>query len=220
MPSDEQRITVTDGGPYRVAGGVPLVAKRRVTTERGEPIAWQTGATLEAGERYALCRCGQSSDKPFCDGTHRDVEWDAGRDLPEGTYAERATRYEGDGITLVDDRAVCQHAGFCGNRVRNAWRMVRHTDDVEVRSHLVAMVERCPSGALTQELGGEVVEPDLPRQVAVTDAGPLAVTGGIPITDEHGDDLEVRNRVTLCRCGASGSKPLCDGSHADVGFTG
>ncbi|MDH4280379.1 MAG: CDGSH iron-sulfur domain-containing protein, partial [Acidimicrobiia bacterium] len=29
-----------------------------------------------------------------------------------------------------------------------------------------------------------------------------------------------RQRVTLCRCGASSIKPLCDGSHAEVGFTG
>jgi CDGSH-type Zn-finger protein len=33
-----------------------------------------------------------------------------------------------------------------------------------------------------------------------------------------GVPLETRNRVTLCRCGQSANKPLCDGTHRTVGF--
>jgi CDGSH-type Zn-finger protein len=50
-------------------------------------------------------------------------------------------------------------------------------------------------------------------------AGPLCVRGGIPVVGADGEPYEVRNRVTLCRCGASRNKPFCDGSHAAVGFT-
>ena len=50
-------------------------------------------------------------------------------------------------------------------------------------------------------------------------AGPLWVTGGIPIERADGEPLERRNRVTLCRCGLSGQKPLCDGTHRGVGET-
>jgi CDGSH-type Zn-finger protein len=41
------------------------------------------------------------------------------------------------------------------------------------------------------------------------------VRGGIPIESANGKTYAVRNRVTLCRCGQSANKPLCDGSHSD-----
>ncbi|MEO5901562.1 MAG: CDGSH iron-sulfur domain-containing protein [Ilumatobacteraceae bacterium] len=49
-------------------------------------------------------------------------------------------------------------------------------------------------------------------------AGPIWVRGGIPISSSDGRAYEVRNRVTLCRCGASTNKPFCDASHAPIGF--
>ena len=52
-------ITVQPGGPLYVRGGV--------TMRDGE------GAPIEAPERMALCRCGASSKKPFCDGTHSRI---------------------------------------------------------------------------------------------------------------------------------------------------
>ena len=85
----------------------------------------------------------------------------------------------------------------------------------------MAMIERCPSGALSYALGpdGEVLEPDLPTELAVTTDGPLWVSGSIPVERADGQALETRNRVTLCVCGASKIKPLCDGTHKDVGFS-
>jgi hypothetical protein len=84
----------------------------------------------------------------------------------------------------------------------------------------MAMIERCPSGALTYAVDGEQIEPDLPPQIAVIPDGPLWVSGGIAVERADGSALEARNRVTLCRCGQSATKPLCDGSHQQVGFTG
>ena len=68
------------------------------------------------------------------------------------------------------------------------------------------------------------IEPDLPVQIAVTTEitsdgpieGPLWVTGGIPIERSDGQPFETRNRVTLCNCGHSSRKPLCDGSHRAI----
>jgi CDGSH-type Zn-finger protein len=68
------------------------------------------------------------------------------------------------------------------------------------------------------------LEPDLPQQVAITIEmteagpidGPLWVSGGIPVARSDGQPFETRNRVTLCRCGLSGNKPLCDGTHRHV----
>jgi CDGSH-type Zn-finger protein len=80
------------------------------------------------------------------------------------------------------------------------------------------MIEKCPSGALTFSFDGDDVEPLLATAISVIDDGPLWVTGGISVTKQDGTELETRNRVTLCRCGASGNKPLCDGSHKEIGF--
>ena len=54
-------ITVTKDGPYRVEGGIEL-----------QDAEWGEGATRQ---RYALCRCGASKNKPFCDGSHRDANF-------------------------------------------------------------------------------------------------------------------------------------------------
>ena len=44
------------------------------------------------------------------------------------------------------------------------------------------------------------------------------VVGGAQLTAGDGTAYEVRNRMTLCRCGASANKPFCDGTHTEVGF--
>ncbi len=218
LMADDASVSVTPNGPY-VVSGAALVVRRPLQTERGEPIAWATGPVIPTNDRYALCRCGQSARKPFCDGTHARVGFD-GTEQAHGAYDDRAKRYEGTGITIRDDRSICVHAGFCGTAATNVWKMVRGTDDTAVRSQVIAMIERCPSGALTYSIDEDAGdnEPDLPRQIAVVPDGPLLVTGGLPIVRSDGEALEVRNRVTLCRCGGSGDKPLCDGTHKEVGF--
>ena len=218
--SDEQKITVAPGGPYLVAGGIPIATKTPVMSEHGEPLTWKTERGEEPKAMAALCRCGASSNKPFCDGTHASVEWDDTGNAPDGTYAERAKSYGGEGIEVFDDRPTCVHAGFCGNKVTTVWKMAAQTGDSRIRAEAMAMIERCPSGALTYAVDGDVIEPDLPVEVAVIPDGPLWVSGGVTVTTADGTALESRNRVTLCRCGQSASKPLCDGSHKEAGFVG
>ncbi len=218
--SDDQNITVAPAGPYIVRGGVPVTTKTPIMSEHGEPLAWKTERADDTKAMALLCRCGQSSTKPYCDGTHAKVEWDDTDHAPEGVYAERAQSYGGEGIEVLDDRPICVHAGFCGNQVTNVWKMAAKTGDSRIRAEAMAMIERCPSGALSYTVDDETIEPDLPRTVAVIPDGPLWVTGGIEITRADGTVLETRNRVTLCRCGQSASKPLCDGSHKEAGFTG
>jgi CDGSH-type Zn-finger protein len=221
MPDEEPSapsITAAPNGPLLVSGGVPLYRRRAATSEHGEPLTWLTTEVLEARDRYALCRCGGSANKPYCDGTHAREGFVAADD-PSGSYDESARVLGGTGITVRDDRALCVHAGFCGNRVTNVWKLTPKTEESTVRAQVMAMVERCPSGALTYQLDPDTdVEPLLPRAIAVVDDGPLWVTGGIPTAAGDGQ-LEARNRVTLCRCGQSDRKPLCDGSHKEAGFT-
>ena len=213
-------VSVQRDGPYVVSGSVPLRTKTAIVSEHGEPLTWRTSDTDEQRAVYALCRCGSSSNKPYCDGTHAAIGFDGTENAPSDSYEQRRTRYRGTSIEVFDDREICVHAGFCGNKVSNVWKMVNTTDDTQVRAQVMAMVERCPSGALTYEVEGAAIEPDLPVEIAVTADGPLWVCGAVPIQRSDGEPLEVRNRVTLCRCGASSSKPLCDGSHTAAGFSG
>jgi CDGSH-type Zn-finger protein/uncharacterized Fe-S cluster protein YjdI len=224
--TDEAKITCRPNGPLLVSGAVALARKTAVRSEHGEPLTWNTGPPLTDAASYALCRCGSSSKKPFCDGTHAQVGFDgtetaSGAETDEGSYGARAKTLGGTGITVRDDRSICVHAGFCGTRVSNVWKQVAGTDESTVRLAVMNAVEKCPSGALTYRLDGADgdTEPDYPVRVGVIDDGPLWVTGGITVTTSDGRRLEPRARVTLCRCGSSANKPLCDGSHKDAGFT-
>ncbi len=222
-----KKIVVEKNGPYVVHGHVPLVEKSQIVSEYGEPLTWKKGKILETGETYRLCRCGQSSTKPFCDDTHQRTGFDGAETAETNSTAERRVLYKGGTrIVVRRDYSVCMEAGFCGNRLTNVEKMVAHTDDTQVRAQVIAMIERCPSGSYTYALepGEPDLEPDLPQQVALTTeitsdgpiAGPLWVTGNIPIERPDGQPFETRNRVTLCRCGLSNHKPLCDGSHRTV----
>ena len=224
-PKPNKRIVVRKDGSYRVEGGIPLAHKLQVVSEYGEPLAWQKVAETEQHEEdYSLCRCGQSKHFPYCDGTHREVGFDGTETADTGSSTERQMRLRG-GTRLVvkKDPSLCNNAGFCGLRGKSLARLVLDSDNTEARSLAIAMVERCPSGSLTYsfEEDGEPNEQDLPQQVSSTIEtlseglikGPLWVTGGIPVERSDGKPLETRNRVTLCNCGKSANKPLCDGTH-------
>ena len=76
------KITITLNGPYLVVGAIPLAHQHIVTNAKGESISWREGKAVAAPatDRYALCRCGQSATKPFCDGAHQRVgsrQWSA-----------------------------------------------------------------------------------------------------------------------------------------------
>lgn len=218
-----RRIVVRKNGPYMVHGRVPLVQKTQVMSEYGEPLTWQKDAELEVEETYLLCRCGQSSNKPFCDATHAKIHFDGTETALTGSTTKRQMVNDGTRITVKRDAYLCVESGFCGNRITNIDAMVADTADPQVRAQIMAMIGNCPSGSYTFALDAESgdVEPDLPQQVAatieITDEGPIMgplwVTGNIPLARSDGQPFETRNRVTLCRCGLSGSKPLCDGTH-------
>ncbi|HLN18334.1 MAG TPA: CDGSH iron-sulfur domain-containing protein [Acidimicrobiales bacterium] len=222
-PDDEgPKIAVRPNGPYIVTGELPVVRRRVVESESGEPLTWQTTAELETTPVYALCRCGGSSNKPFCDSTHKKNGFDGTETAPDDAYEARQKTYVGTGLVVRDDRSICEHAGFCGNRLTNVWKLMRGdaTEDSITRAQVMSMVEHCPSGALTYRLeaDGADVEPDYRPEVGVVTDGPLFVSGRVVVERADGRAFETRNRVTLCRCGGSANKPLCDGSHKENGF--
>lgn len=217
--SDHPRIEVTLNGPYRVRGRPALVRTAQVETEYGEPVDFTPDEPLEAGRVFSLCRCGGSSSKPFCDDTHLTNGFDGTEVADRGARADRMRTFRGEGVTLTDDESLCAHASFCVNRRTHVWAMVRDAEDPEVRQQLRTMVSHCPSGRLAlDDEQDDDAEPTFEPSVAVVADGPLFVRGGVEVIGADGEPYEIRNRVALCRCGRSGNKPFCDGTHLEVGF--
>lgn len=215
------RIKVVENGPYR-ASGARLVRMRPVYNEHGDGVRWERGHVIEADESVELCRCGQSQNQPFCDGREADVPFDGTETADRRLSADRRRNCAEEGpVQLTDDRSLCAHAAFCQNTPTNVWQMARGEQDPETQELVISMVRRCPSGRLQYYVMPDVApeEEDLDQEIGVVENGPFWVRGGIQIEGADGFEYEVRNRMTLCRCGQSENKPFCDGSHWDVGFT-
>ena len=202
-------------------GGPPLVGKSEEMSEFSEPLSWIRGKALRFGGNYALCRCGKCNKKPFCDDTHKEIGFEGTEAADTGPISDRWTTFDGPKIVIQDDHSICMHSGFCGTRITNISKMQVNSGKSEVLAEITAMIDRCTSGTLAYilEPGGEIIERDLPKEVAIIPNGPIWITGGIPVERSDGHPLETRNRVYLWRCGASSTMPLCDGTYKEIGFT-
>ncbi len=132
----ENRVSVVPDGPLY------LVGRLRLRTP--------DGAVAEE-QRIALCRCGDSKNKPFCDNSHLEK-------------------------------------GFVDSGV--------------VKEHRLQPTTQPADGALS---------------LAPAPNGPILVEGPLQVIGADGSS-SAGGKAALCRCGASDSKPYCDGSHARVGF--
>jgi CDGSH-type Zn-finger protein/truncated hemoglobin YjbI len=210
-------IRAMTNGPY-------LVTNARVLLD------W-LGQPLPVRPQLALCRCGGSKIKPLCDGSHAAIGFTDGKD--PARVADRRDTYQGQQVTIYDNRGICQHSGFCTDRLASVFRQGQEpfvTASGGRMDEIIRAVRDCPSGALSYgiddvEARGEV---DHHRKrgpsIEVTKDGPYRVTGGIPLTDGQGE-AEHRNKgasaehYALCRCGHSQNKPFCSGMHWYVQFT-
>jgi CDGSH-type Zn-finger protein len=224
-PAAGMKIVVTKNGPYAVSGNVPLSVQVIRPNEGGFSWNWEETRTIEAGEEYELCRCGRSKNKPFCDGTHELVHFDGTESATRQPFVRQAETIDGPTLLLEDVEGLCAFARFCdpGGKI---WSLVGQSNDPAVRKLAIREGMSCPSGRLVlhDKRSRKTIEPDLPPSIGVVEdpalgvSGPLWVRGGIRIESEDGKPYEVRNRVTLCRCGASVNKPFCNGSHASIQF--
>ena len=60
-----------------------------------------------------------------------------------------------------------------------------------------------------------------PLTIRCRENGPLVVAGAIRVVDHLGNEIPLptgKDVVALCRCGASNTKPFCDGAHKRIGF--
>jgi len=214
------KINIVKDGPYRVAGGVPLSAQAIGVDDARESVEWIEAGDVTTSGAYFLCRCGQSANKPFCDGSHSTTGFDGTETASRAAYDDQAGRIDGPALTLSDAESLCAGARFC-DRAGTVWSSVEAVETGAERQAFVDQVGQCPSGRLVaRDRHGGAIEPVFdPSIVLVEDpaeavSGPIWVRGGVQVFGADGVALEPRNRVTLCRCGASANKPYCDGSHA------
>ena len=223
MKKDAQthpKIEVTKDGPYLVSGNLPLSEQWIVTNKEGDSLDYREGKKFPAQAQYALCRCGHSSSKPFCDGTHAKVRFDGAETAGHQPYIEQAETIEGPVMTLTDQENLCAFARFCDPKGR-IWNLVTQ-DSPEAQEIAKHEAAHCPAGRLVvwDKETGKAIEPKFEPSLGLIEdtekkvGGPIWVRGGIPVVSADGKTYEIRNRMTLCRCGKSNNKPFCDGNHA------
>jgi len=219
--AESKKIVVAKNGPYLVSGSVPLAIQTIGTNDEGESVRWVEGKSLSKDAEYALCRCGQSKKKPFCDGSHAKAAFDGTETASRRTVLEQAEIIDGPEVQLADAEALCAFGRFCDPNGK-IWSQPANSDDPEVRKNLIRQAGDCPAGRLIalDKATGKPIEPKLPKSIGVVEdpaegcSGPLWVRGGVALTGADGKTYEVRNRMTLCRCGRSENKPFCNGAHA------
>jgi CDGSH-type Zn-finger protein len=216
----ESTIKVTKNGPYIVSGKTPLMNMTIECSSKAIPTKWGIGEKMKTSETYALCRCGQSNNKPFCDGSHVKANFDGTEVSDNEPFEQMAKTIDGPELNLKDAEILCASARFC-HRGGDIWDAIHLSDESEVKQNVIENSCDCPSGRLVvvEKKTGKAIEPTLEKSVgAVNDPskgveGPFWIRGGIPVYSSDGKLYEVRNRVTLCRCGKSTNKPFCDSSH-------
>jgi CDGSH-type Zn-finger protein/truncated hemoglobin YjbI len=199
------------------------------------------GQDVPVPPQLALCRCGASGRKPFCDGSHAPSGFTGDKDPKR--VPDHRDRYDGEQVTVFDNRGICQHSGFCTDRLNTVFRT-----DAEPfvapsggrMDEIIRAVRDCPSGALGLALDDREQRDladwhgDRPAAIEISQDGPYRVTGSITLTtpDSAGPDSAgpagadvpraqgaSREHYALCRCGHSQNKPFCSGMHWYIGFT-
>jgi CDGSH-type Zn-finger protein len=177
------------------------------------------GAEIQAKPVMALCRCGHSANKPFCDGSHKKAEFQSSGGEPEGL--DRLFKYKGQEVTVYYNPMVCSHAAECLRIARNVFDTDKRPwvrPDEGTLDQVTAVITACPSGALTLSPPSGTPEHRVSSdraQIEVQRHGPYWVTGVDPPAKPNGAAM-TGEKYALCRCGLSGNKPFCDGSHRDT----
>jgi CDGSH-type Zn-finger protein len=109
----EMKVTVAKDGPYLVAGGVPMAKQAIGANANGESMEWIEGEKFPLQDQYALCRCGHSKNKPYCDGTHKKVRFDGTETASREPYRTNAQEIDGPTLTLTDAESLCAFGRFC-----------------------------------------------------------------------------------------------------------
>ncbi|RJX32130.1 MAG: hypothetical protein C4516_05730 [Oxalobacter sp.] len=137
--------------------------------------------------------------------------------------------YQATGITVTFDPNLCIHSAVCLKSLpavfdtrRKPWIQVA----AATVSQIASTIDKCPSRALKYVLEGREMSADEAKNgqaqtvttIQLARDGPLLVSGAFVVIDENGVEMETTETAALCRCGATGNSPFCDGSHLTIRF--
>ena len=210
-------------GPYYLINDREPKIVENLQNSKGEPLSTVRGV--------ALCRCGASNNKPFCDGTHATIGFSSenkdATTTPDGGNVIRDKRknYVGKKITIHDNRRICSHAAECVNNLSSVFKLNSRPwidADGATAEEIINTIRKCPSGALSYSIDGVEYRDQNERSpmVTVSKDGPYLITGAIELIGDNirfGDGAS-KEHYTLCRCGVSNNKPFCDGMHKVINF--
>ncbi len=138
-------------------------------------------------------------------------------------------KYSNGEVTIVWQPNSCIHSTICWKQATGLPEVFNPAirpwikPEAATTTQIIDQVKKCPSGALSYYMNEAAAEPEhvtTESIVEVVTDGPLLVYGNITIKDKDGNETK-KNKVTaFCRCGHSGNKPYCDGTHTKVGFKG
>jgi CDGSH-type Zn-finger protein len=219
-PKNVVKIKVSKDGPYIIYGALSIRKQVILADSDGTALEWQPSTKYPPQKICSLCRCGQSKNKPFCDGTHVKVGFDGTETAGEESYLDQPKAIDGPALKLKDVEDLCASARFC-HRAGGIWNLVPASGDPEKKRIVIEETCDCPSGRLVvlDKQAEKVIEPNFTKSIGLIEdpamgvSGPIWVRGGVPVESADGKTYRVRNRVTLCRCGKSKNKPFCDSSH-------
>lgn len=189
-------IHISDNGPIRIEGDALEL------TYCGEPVE------VEQGQAVYLCRCGESQNAPFCDGSHSRTGFVA----EEGKGDKNAVRvWEGKTIRTYFNPNACMHVFKC--KPLKALREREFAGDTAAAEEIARVVMTCPSGALTYESTSVTApQPEQSAAVEIVEGGEIRIQCAFDI-NANLQERQPGDRATLCRCGLSRNKPWCDGQH-------
>ena len=227
---EKPKILPLPNGPYYLLNDMKPKIVENLQSSEGKQLSTIVG--------IALCRCGASKNKPFCDGTHGTIGFSSenrtttivtdgdGSSNKEKTIKDRRKSYVGKKITIHDNRRICSHAAECVNNLPSVFKLNTRPwidPDAATSEEIINTIRKCPSGALSYSINGVEYRDQNERKpmVTVSKDGPFIITGGIDLIGDNiqfGDEAS-KEHYTLCRCGASSNKPFCDGMHKVINFS-
>jgi uncharacterized Fe-S cluster protein YjdI len=135
-------------------------------------------------------------------------------------------KYSNGEVTIVWKPKECIHSGICFRGLNDVFDPRKRpwiTPENSTTEKIIDQIKKCPSGALSYYLNrdtDESVKVEAETIVETIPNGPLMVYGNVSVKDSTGTITRKSNATAFCRCGASGNKPYCDGSHKKIGFQG
>ncbi len=134
--SKVKKIIIDKNGPYIVSGDIPLTVEIITNNKDGFSWDWKQGKTFETKSEYYLCRCGNSKNKPFCDGTHTKINFDGKETTSKEPYATQAQTMDGPTLQLHDQENLCAFARFCDPQGK-IWSLIEKTDDPKIHDLVI-----------------------------------------------------------------------------------